>query len=189
MGTSTSTRRRTPRARRSRATRIPLLGRRGVRREELGGLPRGSRSGGRGQHARDRTYSRHDDNEPSARRGPHRPAARSPTGSRTTCSPGCGARSPVVWHPVRPDGPGKGAGFWSADSPRRRGRGEPRRGGHVQREPATMIFDTLDFAGPEPDAPRMLVHMDPPQHTRFRLLVNRGLHPTHDRATRRLHGR
>jgi cholest-4-en-3-one 26-monooxygenase len=78
--------------------------------------------------------------------------------------------APVVWHPER-----SGPGFWSVTR-------------HadvvdVNRDTRTMssalrgnmIFDTNDPA--EPDVPRMLVHMDPPQHTRYRRLVNRGFTP------------
>jgi len=38
-----------------------------------------------------------------------------------------------------------------------------------------MMFDQPHLA--EPDAPRMMIEMDPPRHTRYRLLVNKGFTP------------
>ncbi|MSO78115.1 MAG: cytochrome P450 [Acidimicrobiia bacterium] len=83
--------------------------------------------------------------------------------------------APVVWHPERPDGPGKGAGFWSVT--RHADVVDVNRDAHAMSSAraGNMIFDAL---GPEGSVGnRMLVHMDPPQHTRFRLLVNRGFTP------------
>ncbi|MEX0666118.1 MAG: cytochrome P450 [Acidimicrobiia bacterium] len=83
--------------------------------------------------------------------------------------------APVVWHPEHPDGPGQGAGFWSVT--RHADVLEVNRDAQAMSSAraGNMIFDTQ---GPgDPDADRMLVHMDPPQHTRFRLLVNRGFTP------------
>jgi cholest-4-en-3-one 26-monooxygenase len=78
--------------------------------------------------------------------------------------------APVVWHPEH-----DGGGFWCVTR-------------HadvvdVNREcPAfstapmgSMIFDRPELA--DPATPRMMIEMDPPQHTRYRLLVNRGFTP------------
>ena len=78
--------------------------------------------------------------------------------------------APVAWHPER-----GGQGFWcvtryadvvdvNRDNP------------VMSTAPAgPMIFDQPHLA--EPDAPRMMIDMDPPQHTRYRRLVNRGFTP------------
>jgi len=42
-------------------------------------------------------------------------------------------------------------------------------------EAGIMMFDQPELAAPE--APRMMIEMDPPRHTRYRLLVNRGFTP------------
>jgi cholest-4-en-3-one 26-monooxygenase len=42
-------------------------------------------------------------------------------------------------------------------------------------EAGIMVFDQPELAPPE--APRMMIEMDPPRHTRYRLLVNRGFTP------------
>jgi cholest-4-en-3-one 26-monooxygenase len=42
-------------------------------------------------------------------------------------------------------------------------------------EAGIMMFDQPELAPPE--APRMMIEMDPPRHTRYRLLVNRGFTP------------
>jgi cholest-4-en-3-one 26-monooxygenase len=42
-------------------------------------------------------------------------------------------------------------------------------------EAGIMLFDQPELAVPE--APRMMIEMDPPRHTRYRLLVNRGFTP------------
>ncbi len=85
------------------------------------------------------------------------------------------SEAPVVWHPERPDGPGKGAGFWSVT--RHHDVVEVNRDAPAMSSAraGNMIFDTQGIQGS--DESRMLVHMDPPQHTRFRLLVNRGFTP------------
>jgi cholest-4-en-3-one 26-monooxygenase len=78
--------------------------------------------------------------------------------------------APVAWHPER-----GAAGFWcvtryadvvevNRDAPTM----STARAG-------TMIFDRPELHNP--DAPRMMIEMDPPQHTRYRLLVNRGFTP------------
>ena len=78
--------------------------------------------------------------------------------------------APVVWHPER-----RGSGFWcvtrhadvvdvNRDCPT------------LSTAPmGTMIFDRPELA--DPTMPRMMIEMDPPQHTRYRLLVNRGFTP------------
>jgi cholest-4-en-3-one 26-monooxygenase len=78
--------------------------------------------------------------------------------------------APVVWHPER-----DGTGFWSVtrhadvvDVNRDAPALSTARAG-------TMIFDRPELE--DPDAPRMMIEMDPPQHTRYRLLVNRGFTP------------
>jgi cholest-4-en-3-one 26-monooxygenase len=38
-----------------------------------------------------------------------------------------------------------------------------------------MVFDRPELA--DPDAPRLMIEIDPPKHTRYRLLVNRGFTP------------
>jgi len=83
--------------------------------------------------------------------------------------------APVVWHPEHPDGPGKGAGFWSVT--RHADVVEVNRDAQAMSSAVAgnMIFDTQGIEGSEET--RMLVHMDPPQHTRYRLLVNRGFTP------------
>ncbi len=85
--------------------------------------------------------------------------------------------APVVWHPERPDGPGKGAGFWSVT--RHADVVEVNRDAQAMSSArgGNMIFDTPEFTDPDAGGSPMLVHMDPPQHTRFRLLVNRGFTP------------
>jgi len=46
---------------------------------------------------------------------------------------------------------------------------------HFSSEAGVMAFDQPELA--PPDAPRMMIEMDPPRHTRYRLLVNRGFTP------------
>jgi cholest-4-en-3-one 26-monooxygenase len=81
------------------------------------------------------------------------------------------AEAPVVWHPM---GTGK-SGFWSVT------RYDDvvalnRDAASLSTAAAgTMLFDRAELA--DPDAPRMMIEMDPPQHTRYRLLVNRGFTP------------
>ena len=78
--------------------------------------------------------------------------------------------APVAWHPEA-----HGSGFWSVT----------RHADVVQvnRDATAMSsarFGNMIFDSPEmvtSDESRMLIHMDPPQHTRYRLLVNRGFTP------------
>jgi cholest-4-en-3-one 26-monooxygenase len=77
---------------------------------------------------------------------------------------------PVAWHPT-----GSGGGFWSltrhADvvvANRDTDALSSARGGN-------MIFDRAELK--DPTSPRMMIEMDPPRHTRYRLLVNRGFTP------------
>ena len=46
---------------------------------------------------------------------------------------------------------------------------------HFSSEAGIMMFDQPELA--DPAAPRMMIEMDPPRHTRYRLLVNRGFTP------------
>lgn len=76
--------------------------------------------------------------------------------------------SPVAWHPW-----GKG-GFWSVtryDDVVRANRDTH----GMSSEKGNLIFDRPGLEDPE--APRLLIEMDPPRHTRYRLLVNRGFTP------------
>jgi cholest-4-en-3-one 26-monooxygenase len=79
--------------------------------------------------------------------------------------------APVVWHPF----PGAGDGFWSVT------RHEDVVLANRDIESLTtstagpMMFDQVELA--DPDHPRMMIDMDPPQHTRYRRLVNRGFTP------------
>jgi len=75
-------------------------------------------------------------------------------------------QAPVCWH--------ADAGFWSVT---RHGdvaalSRDPVR---FSSEAGIMAFDQPELAPPE--APRMMIEMDPPRHTRYRLLVNRGFTP------------
>jgi cholest-4-en-3-one 26-monooxygenase len=77
--------------------------------------------------------------------------------------------APVVWHPEQ-DGPG----FWSVT--------RHRDVVDVNRDAAAMSsarFGNMLFDNPmsDPSGAHMLIHMDPPEHTRYRLLVNRGFTP------------
>jgi cholest-4-en-3-one 26-monooxygenase len=81
------------------------------------------------------------------------------------------AEAPVVWHPM---GSGK-SGFWSVT--RYDDVVALNRDAEALSTAAagTMLFDRPELANP--DAPRMMIEMDPPRHTRYRLLVNRGFTP------------
>jgi cholest-4-en-3-one 26-monooxygenase len=74
--------------------------------------------------------------------------------------------APLRWH--------ADAGFWSvtryADIA-----AVGRDTGRFSSEAGIMMFDQPELA--PPDAPRMMIEMDPPRHTRYRLLVNRGFTP------------
>jgi cholest-4-en-3-one 26-monooxygenase len=74
--------------------------------------------------------------------------------------------APVRWH--------ADAGFWSltryADVV-----AVARDTDRFSSEAGIMMFDQPELA--PPDAPRMMIEMDPPRHTRYRLLVNRGFTP------------
>jgi cholest-4-en-3-one 26-monooxygenase len=78
--------------------------------------------------------------------------------------------APVVWHPER-----GGAGFWCVT--RHPDVVEVNREcpGFSTAPQGSMIFDRPELA--DPATPRMMIEMDPPQHTRYRLLVNRGFTP------------
>jgi len=78
--------------------------------------------------------------------------------------------APVAWHPERGE-----AGFWCVT--RHADVVEVNRDAPAMStsRAGTMIFDRPELADPE--APRMMIEMDPPQHTRYRLLVNRGFTP------------
>jgi cholest-4-en-3-one 26-monooxygenase len=77
--------------------------------------------------------------------------------------------SPIAW---RDDGDGRG-GFWSvvchADVV------AATRDPALSSERGIMIFDQPELAAP--NAPRMMIEMDAPRHTRYRLLVNKGFTP------------
>jgi len=79
--------------------------------------------------------------------------------------------APVAWHPFA----GAGGGFWSVT------RHEDVVLANRDIESLTtstagpMMFDQVELA--DPDHPRMMIDMDPPQHTRYRRLVNRGFTP------------
>ena len=84
------------------------------------------------------------------------------------------AEEPVAWHPER-EGPGIGSGFWSVT--RHADVVEVNRDAQAM---SSARFGNMIFDNPMPPAEGesgMLVHMDPPQHTRYRLLVNRGFTP------------
>jgi cholest-4-en-3-one 26-monooxygenase len=74
--------------------------------------------------------------------------------------------APARWH--------ADAGFWSvtrhADVA-----AVGRDTGRFSSEAGIMAFDQPELALPE--SPRMMIEMDPPRHTRYRLLVNRGFTP------------
>jgi cholest-4-en-3-one 26-monooxygenase len=78
--------------------------------------------------------------------------------------------APVAWHPER-----ERAGFWCvtrhADVVAVNRDAETMSTARL----GTMMFDRPELA--DPAAPRMMIEMDPPQHTRYRLLVNRGFTP------------
>lgn len=80
--------------------------------------------------------------------------------------------APVVWHPT---GSGARSGFWSLT--RHADVVAVNRDSETMSTAAagTMIFDRPELA--DPAAPRMMIEMDPPRHTRYRLLVNRGFTP------------
>ena len=80
--------------------------------------------------------------------------------------------APVAWHPT---GSGARSGFWSLT--RHADVVAVNRDSETMSTASagTMIFDRPELA--DPDAPRMMIEMDPPQHTRYRLLVNRGFTP------------
>jgi cholest-4-en-3-one 26-monooxygenase len=80
--------------------------------------------------------------------------------------------APVAWHPTGSHGH---SGFWSitrhADVVtvnRDIETMSTERGG-------TMVFDRPELR--DPAAPRLMIEIDPPRHTRYRLLVNRGFTP------------
>jgi cholest-4-en-3-one 26-monooxygenase len=78
--------------------------------------------------------------------------------------------APVVWHPET-----EGRGFWSVT--RHADVVEVNRDAQAM---SSARFGNMIFDNPLPPADGesgMLVHMDPPQHTRYRLLVNRGFTP------------
>jgi cholest-4-en-3-one 26-monooxygenase len=77
--------------------------------------------------------------------------------------------APVSWQPER-----NGPGFWSI------ARHEDvvaanRDVAGLSAEQGIMMFDQPDLQAA--DAPRMMIEMDPPRHTRYRLLVNKGFTP------------
>src|SRR5687768_6746032 len=78
--------------------------------------------------------------------------------------------APVVWHPER-----RGSGFWSVT--RHADVVEVNRDAAAMssQRAGNMIFDNPELVAR--DDTRMLIHMDPPRHTRYRLLVNRGFTP------------
>lgn len=77
--------------------------------------------------------------------------------------------APVYLHPQR-----RGPGFWCitrhADVATANRDYE-----RLSVERGIMLFDQPELAPPE--APRMMIEMDPPRHTRYRLLVNKGFTP------------
>jgi cholest-4-en-3-one 26-monooxygenase len=80
--------------------------------------------------------------------------------------------APVVWHPT---GSQRHSGFWSVTRHadvvtvnRDVEAMSTERGG-------TMVFDRPELI--DPAAPRLMIEIDPPRHTRYRLLVNRGFTP------------
>lgn len=79
--------------------------------------------------------------------------------------------APVVWHPEK-----HGSGFWSVT--RHADVVEVNRDAAAMssERKGNMIFDNPDFMGGDENT-RMMIHMDPPRHTRYRLLVNRGFTP------------
>ena len=77
--------------------------------------------------------------------------------------------APVYLHPER-----RGPGFWCVtrhDDVTALSRDYER----FSVERGIMLFDQPELAPPE--APRMMIEMDPPRHTRYRLLVNKGFTP------------
>jgi cholest-4-en-3-one 26-monooxygenase len=80
------------------------------------------------------------------------------------------SETPVAWHPER-----DGDGFWCVT--RHPDVVAVNRDAESQSTArmGTMMFDRPELA--DPAAPRMMIEMDPPQHTRYRLLVNRGFTP------------
>ena len=78
----------------------------------------------------------------------------------------------MVWHPERT---AVGAGFWCVT--RHADVVEVNRDCRAisTARAGIMIFDRPELA--DPATPRMMIEMDPPQHTRYRLLVNRGFTP------------
>ena len=74
--------------------------------------------------------------------------------------------APVRWH--------ADAGYWSVTR-HRDVSALSRDPDHFSSEAGVMAFDQPELAPPE--APRMMIEMDPPRHTRYRLLVNRGFTP------------
>jgi cholest-4-en-3-one 26-monooxygenase len=80
--------------------------------------------------------------------------------------------APVAWHPTGSSGE---SGFWSitrysdvvAVNRDAENMSTSRAG--------TMVFDRPELA--DPAAPRLMIEIDPPRHTRYRLLVNRGFTP------------
>ena len=78
--------------------------------------------------------------------------------------------APVAWHPERGSD-----GFWCVT--RHPDVVAVNRDAEAQSTArmGTMMFDRPELA--DPAAPRMMIEMDPPQHTRYRLLVNRGFTP------------
>lgn len=77
--------------------------------------------------------------------------------------------APVYHHPER-----RGPGFWCVtrhDDVTALSRDYER----FSVERGIMLFDQPELAPPE--APRMMIEMDPPRHTRYRLLVNKGFTP------------
>jgi cholest-4-en-3-one 26-monooxygenase len=77
---------------------------------------------------------------------------------------------PVAWHPLA-----RGGGFWSLTRHEEVVSANRDTEALSTARAGTMLFDQNDLA--KPDAPRMMISMDPPQHTRYRLLVNRGFTP------------
>jgi cholest-4-en-3-one 26-monooxygenase len=77
--------------------------------------------------------------------------------------------APVYRHPQR-----RGPGFWCVtrhDDVAAANRDHTR----LSVERGIMLFDQPELE--PPDAPRMMIEMDPPRHTRYRLLVNKGFTP------------